>query len=208
VKASQPALVAQFVDGYSPDRVSSAQAVGGPLIDSIKALRANVARQHPQKRLAKAEFEKMGTRGRHEGSADALAPLFGVHIESKQLSVVGHIRVARRRGGSKALDRPLFICNDGPRLQGVEGGEIVPLRSIFGPKLVEVVIRKERSVGNLPGADVHAGYGNCILGFGSPDQHVHSMAWELRFLDHEPIEGRCILSSSATKKNSAPASDV
>src|SRR5258708_1322464 len=37
-------LVADFVDRHPPHRVGSAQTVWSPLIDSIKALRASIAR--------------------------------------------------------------------------------------------------------------------------------------------------------------------
>jgi hypothetical protein len=42
--ASKSALVADFVDRYTPHSFRSAQAIGCPLIDSIKALCPNVAR--------------------------------------------------------------------------------------------------------------------------------------------------------------------
>ena len=52
--ASKSTLVAPFVDRYAPHRVCSAVAVWYPLIDSIKALRPNVARQDPQKSVSKS----------------------------------------------------------------------------------------------------------------------------------------------------------
>lgn len=51
------ALVADFVDRYTPDRVSFAHAIACPAVDLIKPLRANVAVHDPQNRIAKAELE-------------------------------------------------------------------------------------------------------------------------------------------------------
>jgi hypothetical protein len=93
---SKFALVAQFVDRYPPYRVCSAPAIGCPLIDFIKALRTNVARQNPQKRISKAGSEKVGTSRRYQGKANAPVPLFGIDIERTKLSMARQIRFARR----------------------------------------------------------------------------------------------------------------
>jgi hypothetical protein len=61
----------------------SAQAIGCPLIDSIKALRTNVARKDPQNRISKSESEKVGTSGRHKRNANNPAPLVGIHNECR-----------------------------------------------------------------------------------------------------------------------------
>jgi hypothetical protein len=51
---SKSTLVADFVDHYAPYRVCSVVAIWHPLIDSIEALRPNVARQNPQKSISKS----------------------------------------------------------------------------------------------------------------------------------------------------------
>lgn len=57
-------------------------------------------------------------------------------------------------------------------LMGIAGGEIVSGRPIFGTKTVEVMAGKERSIGDLPRADVHASYRHRIVWFSRPELHV------------------------------------
>src|SRR5437773_406503 len=88
------ALVADFVDRYTPHRVCSTHAIRCPPIGLIKALRADVTRQNPQSRISKSESKKAGTRGRHKGYANTPAPLFRIYIERTQLSMVHQIQFA------------------------------------------------------------------------------------------------------------------
>ena len=45
-------LIAHFIHRYAPHRRGAALAIWQPLIHSVKALRTNVARQHPENRLS------------------------------------------------------------------------------------------------------------------------------------------------------------
>jgi lysophospholipase L1-like esterase len=63
--------VARFVDRYTPPGVCSADAIGRPLIDLIKALRPNVTRQNPKNRISKSESPETRTRLRYQGDANA-----------------------------------------------------------------------------------------------------------------------------------------
>ena len=75
------ALIADFVDRYSPYRIFPPHAIGCPPVYLVETLRANVAPQDPQKRMLKPEFEKIGAGCRHKGVAHSTTPLFGIHIE-------------------------------------------------------------------------------------------------------------------------------
>jgi hypothetical protein len=88
------ALVADFVDLYTPHQVCSTQAISRPPIDPVKALRTNVARQYPQNRIPKSEIEKASTSCRHKCNANTAAPLIGINVECTQLSMARHIRFA------------------------------------------------------------------------------------------------------------------
>jgi hypothetical protein len=48
------------------------------------------------------------------------------------------------------MDQPLFDGHDRPRLERVEAREIIPGRPVFGAKLIEGIVRKERPTGRLP----------------------------------------------------------
>src|ERR1700733_14449166 len=76
------ALIAEFVDRYSPPRVCSPRAIGCPPVYLVETLRANVTPQDPQQRMMKSELGKIGASCRHQGTAHPTPPLFGIHIKS------------------------------------------------------------------------------------------------------------------------------
>jgi hypothetical protein len=47
------------------------------------------------------------------------------------------------------MDQPVFHGHNRPRLEGVEARKIVAVGSIFGAKLIEIIVGKERPVGSL-----------------------------------------------------------
>src|SRR5260370_33608513 len=81
-----------------------------------KALTKAIARQDPQQRNSKSEFEKTYTSGRHKGHAKTPAPLFGIHIERTQFSMVWQIRFVCWSRGGKPMDQPFFDRHHRPRL--------------------------------------------------------------------------------------------
>jgi hypothetical protein len=74
-----------------------------------------------------------------------------------------HIQFARWRCGGKSVDYPRIDRNDRPRLERVEAAEVILLCSIFGTKLIEIIARKQRAVGDLPRVHMHPRHGNCII---------------------------------------------
>ncbi len=71
-------------------------------------------------------------------------------MERTQLSMVRQVRFARRRSGDKSEDQPIFGRHNRPWLERIRIREIIPLCPIFGTKLIEVVVGKQRPVGRLP----------------------------------------------------------
>jgi len=146
----ESALITDFIDGYIPHYICSALAIRFPPVRLIELLCANVTRQDPQDRPSKSDLEKVGASGRHKSDTNPLAPLFGIHIEPGQLSMVTQIHFVRRCGCGKPMDHPRFNCDDRARLEWVSGREVIPPRSIFGTKVIEVFIWQERPIGSLP----------------------------------------------------------
>jgi hypothetical protein len=66
------------------------------------------------------------------------------------------------------MDQPFFDRHDCPRLERVVAREIIPVGSILGAKLIQIIIWKERPVGRLPRTDVHLSDSHRILWFSRP----------------------------------------
>jgi len=164
----KPSLITDFIHRYPPHRRCPVEAIGDPSVDLIKALCSNVIRQDPEQSILKSKSEKACTSSRHKVEANTPAPLFRIDIEATQLSVVRQIRIARRRCSGKPADQPVLDRYNRPRLLGIVAREIIPLRSIFGAKLIEKVFRKKRSIRHLPRPDVHTSYVDGVVGFGWP----------------------------------------
>ena len=134
-------------------------SIGHLLIDSIKALGTNIARQDPQKRVSKSECKKIGACRRHKSNTNTPAPVFGA----------GEIRVrATAPWRQIRVDQAFVGRHDGLRFYKVEGCEVIPLRSLFGAKLIEIVIW-ERASGRLHRHERTMDLGNhgdCVICFG------------------------------------------
>lgn len=144
------ALVADFVDRHAPHRFCAALAIRCPPINPVKALCTNVARKYPYNGMPKSEIQKASPSRTDKCHANTAAPMIGINVKGTQLSMVRHIQFARWRCGGKSVDHPCIDRNDRPRFERVEATEVIPLCSILGTKLIEIIIRKQRAVGGLP----------------------------------------------------------
>jgi len=125
-------------------------AVGLPSVDFIEAICAGVAGENPEKGVARAELQETGASGRNESHTNALAPLLGIDVESIELSVIGQVRVAGWSCGGETVNCAASDGDAGVRFLRVAGCEVVSFCSILWPKLVKVIVGKERAVRRLP----------------------------------------------------------
>ena len=92
--------------------------------------------------------------GGQQRSAEAAAPRRWVHIEGQQLSAP--VRVAVPSGGRRgeATDGSPVERNDGVRLSRIPYPENVAFRTILRAQPIEILVRKEAPVPDLPRPDV------------------------------------------------------
>ena len=105
--------------------------------------------------MAKSKLEEARASSLHQSDANPAPPMFGIHVERKQLSMIGQIGIAGWRGGGKAENSSLFGGYDGLRLLPIrflriKGGEVISTGSVFRTKLIEVVVRKKSAISCLP----------------------------------------------------------
>lgn len=79
-------MVSEFVDGGPSRSVGATDAIGRPPIELIEALRASVAREDPQGRIAKSEIEQAPASRGDQRNSNAAAPMVRIDIEAAQLS--------------------------------------------------------------------------------------------------------------------------
>ena len=166
------APIAHIVYLEAPHFVRSLRSIWGPLIPAIKAVRPNVAFEYPENRFSKSQIEKPRTRCRYECNAKASAPVVGINVQRTEFSVIWHIQVLRGHCRSKTPNHPAFGQDDGMRLGGIEAPKIVFLRAILGTKLIEIFIRHQFAVCDLPGANMDLRYRHGISWFGVSELHI------------------------------------
>jgi len=147
---SQFASIADFVYGHAPHRVFTLEAVGRPLILSIKTIRTNITHQHPQERIFKAQCDKPFASCRYKSLPHAMIPVIRIDIQRVQFGIARQIRVSRWRSGGKPANQSRFSRYDGVRALRIAGCEVISLRPVFGAKFVELLVWKETPIGRLP----------------------------------------------------------
>lgn len=182
-QALEGALVAEDVDGGVPDDVDASEAVGGPLIDLIEALGAEVVDESEEIGVAESKRHKVGAGGGDECDADAESPGMGIDIEGSELAVVGQVGLVRGSGGGEAVDDVAGDGDDGVRVERIGVGEIVFGGAILGKELIEIVVGEKAAIAALPGADVDASDGECVGGLSGAEEHGASMARETAVSD-------------------------
>ena len=105
--------------------------------------------------MAKSKLEEARASSLHQSDANPAPPMPGIHIERKQLPMIRQIGIAGWRGRRKAKNSSFFFGYDGSRFLPVrflpiKGGKVIPAGSVFGTKLIEVVIGKKSTIGRLP----------------------------------------------------------
>jgi len=78
---SQFALIPDFIYGDVPNRVRALEAVGRPMVVSIKAVRTNITHQNPQKRICKAQPDQPVASCRHQSHPHATTPVVRIDIQ-------------------------------------------------------------------------------------------------------------------------------